>query len=269
MAELHVLSLSGGKDSVAMWLWARRTGLDPIPVYVDTGWEWPGHHAYLDQLETLVGPITRVRAESGLVELTRKKRTFPSRVRRWCTEELKIKPFATELARIRAARDCDCVVLVGVRREESVSRAALPEREWADHYDCEVWRPLLDWSLADVVAEHHSAGVPLHPLYRMGAERVGCFPCVGAPKSELALVARVMPERIAQIRSLELEIGATMFTRDRRTEKRRTGTGPSVEPVGIDEVVAWSRTDRGGQQMTLEPAPTGCMRWGICEPRGA
>ena len=46
--------------------------------------------------------------------------------------------------------------------------------------------------------------------------------------------------------------------------------GPSVVPIGIDEVLRWANTDRGGKQVTLVRMPTGCARWGICErpPKG-
>lgn len=37
----------------------------------------------------------------------------------------------------------------------------------------------------------------------------------------------------------------------------------------IDEVVAWSRTARGGRQLTLIDEPLGgCARWGLCEGKG-
>lgn len=274
---INVVSLSGGKDSVALWLWARRTGLDPVAIYSDTLWEWDGHAPYLDLLEASVGPIReRTRPQLSFAGLVRVKGTFPGRVRKFCTEDLKLKPFADALDRLRHETGDDCQVLVGVRREESKSRAdpvLTPEREWAKHYDCEVWRPILDWTLLDVVEEHHRAGIPLHPLYHHGAERVGCFPCVNAPKSELALVARLQPSRITEIREMEAETGQTMFTRDRRTEKARlmksgvpeSEAGPSVVPIGIDEAVLWGNTERGGEQLLLVPAFTGCARWGICE----
>lgn len=264
---IHVVSLSGGKDSVALWLWAKRTGLSPIvALYADTGWEWDGHDEYLGYLERRVGPIRRCGPADSFAATVRRKGTFPSRVRRWCTEELKIQPFRAELDRLRDETGDDVVVLLGIRRDESPSRAAAAEREWADHYDCEVWRPILDWDIERVAGEHHMAGILMHPLYHQGAERVGCFPCVGAPKSELALVARLMPKRVDEIRALEAECGQTMFTRDRRSEKRKAGgEGPSVEPIGIDEVMEWAATDRGGRQLTLVPQTTGCARWGVCD----
>lgn len=46
------------------------------------------------------------------------------------------------------------------------------------------------------------------------------------------------------------------------TPGRRSGMVP------IDEVVAWSRTSKGGRQLPLlaEPPSGGCFRWGLCEP---
>ena len=264
-----VVMLSGGKDSVATLLWARRTGLDPIAVYEDTRFEWEGHYAHLDELERLIQPIIRIQSDKSFLEWGRHKGTFPSRVRKWCTEELKLKVGKQWLDHYRETTGEDVQLLLGIRREESAKRAdpaKTPEREFSEFYDCDVWRPILDWTVQDVIAEHRLAGVPMHPLYHEGAERVGCFPCVNAGKTELALVARLQPGRIDEIRAMEAEVGQTMFTRDRRTEKRKAGDdGPSVVPIGIDEVITWAKTARGGRALTLFQPPTGCARWGTCE----
>ena len=266
---VNIVSMSGGKDSTALWLWSLRTGLDPVAVYVDTGWEWHGHHQHLDMLEARIGKIHRIPPTETFEDATKRKGTFPSRVRKWCTEELKLKPFRAWLDRFRDDTGDDVQVLLGVRREESSKRAdpvLTPEREKSEFYDCDVWRPILDWTVQSVIAEHRRSAIPMHPLYHHGAERVGCFPCVNASKAELEIVGRLAPERIDLIRSVESEIGQTMFTRDRRTEKRKLGDdGPSVVPIGIDEVMAWARTDRGGKQISLVRMPTGCARWGVCE----
>lgn len=262
----NIVSLSGGKDSVALWLWARRTGLDPVAVYVDTGWEWDGHHAHLDLLEARLGPIHRIAATETFEDVVRRKRSFPSRVRKWCTEELKLKPFREWLDAFRDSTGDDVQVLLGIRRDESAARAEALEREWSEFYDCEVWRPILNWTVQEVIVEHRIAAIPMHPLYHQGAERVGCFPCVNASKAELEVVGRLAPERVTRIRELEAEMGATMFTRDRRAEKRRAvDNGPSVVPIGIDQVMEWARTKRGGKEIALERPPSGCARWGVCE----
>lgn len=265
----NIVSMSGGKDSVALWLWALRTGLDPIAVYVDTGWEWDGHHRHLDMLEQRVGPICRIKPKETFEQRTRRYGMFPSRVKKWCTRELKIEPFKQWLDAFVDQSGEDVQLLLGIRREESAKRAdpiATPEREWSDLYDCEVWRPILDWTVEQVIEEHRTAGIPMHPLYHHGSERVGCFPCVNASKAELAVLGRIDPGRVSLIRQIEADTQQTMFTRDRRTEKRRQGdNGPSVVPIGIDEVLAWAKTERGGKKLALVQPPTGCARWGICE----
>lgn len=268
-----IASVSGGKDSVAVWAWALRQGLKPVAVYLDTQFEWSGHYAHLDAVQTKLGPLHRTAHPEGLLAMARRKGTFPSRVRKWCTEELKIKLFAAWLDAYRERTGEDVVVMLGIRHDESASRASAVEWEWSYLYDCEVWRPILDWTVEDVIGEHHRADVPMHPLYFHGAERVGCWPCVNAGKAELALVAKLSPERIAEIRDAERAIGQTMFTRDRRTEKRKAlaagatpeQAGPSVVPIGIDEVIAWAQTARGGRQLQLHQPATGCARWGVCE----
>lgn len=280
----NIVSLSGGKDSVALWLWAIRMGLNPIAVYADTHWEWEelegsgrgGHYAHLDLLEARIGKIHRVGIDETFEDVVRRKSSFPSRVRKWCTEELKLVPFRDWLDQFREETGDDVQVLLGIRREESADRAdeqKTPEREHSDFYDADVWRPILDWTVEQVIAEHRRAAIPMHPLYHEGAERVGCFPCVNASKAELAIVGRIAPKRVDRIRNLETEMGATMFTRDRRTEKEaliRSGVaadqaGPSVVPIGIDEVMLWARTERGGKQFSLFQPRTGCARWGVCE----
>lgn len=274
---ITVVSLSGGKDSVALWLWARRVGLDPVAVYIDTRWEWKGHYAYLEEIERLIGPFERIHADETFAQITRRKKSFPSRVRKWCTEHLKVKPFRVWLEAMRDRTGQDVRVLLGIRREESTKRAdpvQTPEREWSEAYDCDVWRPILDWKVSDVAAEHHLAGVPMHPLYHMGAERVGCWPCVNASKPELRLLGELSPERVDEIRNLEREMGATMFVRDRRTEKKKliangataAEAGPSVEPLPIDDVMTWARTAHGGREIALYQPRSGCARWGVCSP---
>lgn len=262
---IWVVGLSGGKDSVATWLYARRLGLNPIiALFNDTLWEASWTYEYLEMLERTIGPIRRTRSE-GFEARARRTGTFPSRVRKWCSPELKVMPCAAELDRIREETGDEVTVLTGFRREESASRAVAAEREWMDEYDCEVWRPILDWKLADVIAEHHRHGVPLNPLYLKGAERVGCWPCIHARKSEIRLISEIDPERIDRVEAMERDIGQTMFTIEESRAGKPKDAPRKVIPTGIRDVVAWSRTSRGGVQLAVIPEASGCARWGICE----
>lgn len=260
-----VASISGGKDSTAMALWLREVGIQPRYIFADTGWEAAETYDYIDStLRPLLGEITTVQGrDGGLVPLVRRKAMFPSRLRRFCTDELKVRPIHAELRALVEA-GADVVSAVGVRASESAARAKLPR--WDGYNDrgvaWSVWRPLIAWSEADVIAIHTRHGVAPNPLYMRGASRVGCWPCIFARKREIRLIADLDPDRIDEVRELERELdGPTFFHRPTIDDSPHTL---------IDEVVEWARTDRGGRQMLLmpEPADEGCMRWGLCEPAG-
>lgn len=252
-----------------MWLWARRTGLSPlVPVFADTKWESDkdeiSTYAYLDTLEQLIGPIRRLASE-GFEVRTRRLGTFPSRARKWCSPELKVQMVAAELNRIRDEYQDECEVLVGIRRDESDKRAnpvLTPEREWSNDYDCEVWRPILDWTVGDVIAEHHRGNVPMNPLYLAGSNRVGCWPCIHAGKVELRMLGELDPERVERVAAMERDIGQTMFTLE---EPRGGGKARKKIPVSIHEAVLWARTEHGGRQLSMHGQASGCFRWGTCE----
>lgn len=264
---INVICYSGGKDSTAMLLWAIREGISPRRVvFADTGWEHEETLRYVDYIEHLLGvSIARVRGKETFEERVRRLRGFPSSGRRWCTDELKRQPTKRYLDELREETGDDVRVLVGVRAEESRSRAAMSEHEWDTDYDCDTWRPLLNWTLEDVVAEHHRARVLLNPLYHLGAERVGCWPCINAGKTEIELVSRIDPARINRIRDMERVTKNTMFSKEAPLHERPDGAKRTELPLPIDAAVAWSRTKRGGKEIQLVQAPSGCARWGICE----
>ena len=202
-----ILSISGGKDSTAMALWLRELEIPAVPVFCDTGWEHPETYRYLREvLPRLIGPVVELRGELDMIGWIRRLRMFPSRSRHWCTDRLKLRLIRRYL-RTLGPDPVDCV---GVRAEESDVRAGLSlwERE-RGYY--EVWRPILHWPLSEVWAIHERHGCPRNPLYDLGATRVGCWPCVWSGRADLRLVADSDPDRISLIRSLEQEIGKTLF----------------------------------------------------------
>lgn len=286
-----VVSVSGGKDSTALVLALREAGADVARyVFADTGWEAPETYAYLDLLREKLGiVIDVVRAEpktaefkGGMVDRIIARAGFPARMQRWCTRELKLEPLRAYHDRLEDQLGVETVCVVGVRGAESVSRSKMPELEdepvGARSWGGWVWRPLLAWTVEDVLAAHHRASIPVNPLYLRGHDRVGCYPCIFARKDEVRLVAEHAPERIDQIRALEAKVTSLRATRNRETP------GRYAHPIGtyfqgrgeagrngmmtIDRVVAWSRTAKGGRQLPLlaEPPSGGCMRWGLCEP---
>lgn len=284
VAGLHlVLSISGGKDSTAAALALRESGLEFRMVFADTGWEAPETYAHLDYLRTALGPIDVVGTPGGMVEKIRKRAGFPARMQRWCTRELKLEPLREYHDRI-GNTEGETVCVVGVRAAESEARAKMPvledepegDRSWGGW----VWRPILHWSVEDVIRIHNRHGVRMNPLYHRGHDRVGCYPCIFARKEEIRLIAEHSPGRIDEIRQLEAMTTEERAARNAEKPGRYSymegtffqGRGENGRNgfMKIDNVVAWSRTERGGRQFPLlAPVPEGgCMRWGLCETHG-
>lgn len=181
-----VASVSGGKDSTALILALREAEVASRYVFADTGWEAPETYAYLDTLrETLGITIDVVRADGTMVDRIRKRHGFPGRMQRWCTRELKLEP----LRKYHDALGVETASAMGVRGEESEKRARMAEWEDSDEWSGWTWRPLIRWSVQEVLAIHHRHGVPVNPLYRRGHDRVGCFPCIYSRKDEIRLIA--------------------------------------------------------------------------------
>jgi len=272
---IPVVSVSGGKDSTAVCLALTEAGIEHRRVFADTGWEHDSTYEHLDTLRKHLGPIDVVGVEGGMVAKMRVRAGFPSRMQRWCTSTLKIKPLQEYHDEIRDSEG-DTVSVVGIRSDESHSRSMMLPFEDDDRWGGYVWRPILSWSVEDVISIHHRHGVPLHPLYHQGMSRVGCWPCIFARKDEIRLMAEIDPGRIDLIRSLEQEFVQLRRSRNEETPGRYANPDDACFFMSIDrrvknnidQVVAWSRTSRGGKQVELlAPPPSGgCFRWGMCEP---
>jgi len=263
------VSVSGGKDSAATALFLRELGIPCRYVFADTGWEHEDTYAYLrGELTRVLGPIDEVRSKhGGLADLSRKKKMFPSRLRRFCTEELKVFPIAKWVDEHENG-----VMAVGIRADESAKRAAMKDWEWSDAMKCWSWRPILSWTEADVIAIHRRHGLMPNPLYLRGASRVGCWPCIFARKAEIAGLDEA---RIEEIRALERDVGDAAELRGSPRPKFFQGRlrDPATKKyIGwdIDRVMDWSRTDqRTKLPIVVDEAERddGCARWGLCEAR--
>ncbi len=95
--ERHVLGLSGGRDSAALAVYMRQhhPELNIEYFFTDTGKELPEVYEFLGRLEGFLGkPIERLNPDRDFdFWLTQYKSFLPSPRTRWCTRQLKIRPF--------------------------------------------------------------------------------------------------------------------------------------------------------------------------------
>ena len=95
--ERHVLGLSGGRDSAALAVYMRQhhPELDIEYFFTDTGKELPEVYEYLGRLEGFLGqPILRLNPDRDFDFWLKQYNDFlPSPQSRWCTRQLKLRPF--------------------------------------------------------------------------------------------------------------------------------------------------------------------------------
>ncbi|MCR8961638.1 phosphoadenosine phosphosulfate reductase family protein [Brevibacillus halotolerans] len=299
---INVLSVSGGKDSTAMWLYAREQGVEVLPVFADTGHEHEKTYEYLDYLENKLGPIKRVRVDfteriarkritvvtkwrdegiseeiiqqvlktlnpTGIpfLDLCLWKGRFLSTKARFCTQFLKIEPIEQQVYLPILAEGNDICSWQGVRAQESPERAKLSERESTSE-GFEVYRPLLHWTVEDVFSIHKKHNIDPNPLYKLGMSRVGCMPCINCNKGELFEIARRFPKEIARVAEWERIVAKASKHGISTFFSTANGNGNN-----IDEVIEWSKTAYGGKQYDLIKAiefdnvPDCSSAYGLCE----
>lgn len=199
---------------------------------------------------------------------------FPGRMRQFCTEELKTIPITTQVVG-PMLKDGPVLQWLGIRAEESAVRAR--QARFNRHESGSMlWRPIFGWTVEQVWKQHTRHGIAPNPLYALGASRVGCWACINSRKEEVRLIADLTPDHIARLREWERLVAlaskygeATFFPAmtDSADRTRRD------RYAGIDDVVEWSRTSRGGRQFDLffqEQAGGGCASdLGLCERSAA
>jgi 3'-phosphoadenosine 5'-phosphosulfate sulfotransferase (PAPS reductase)/FAD synthetase len=313
----HVISVSGGKDSLATLLIAiARFGRDRIiAIFCDTGNEHELTYAYLDYLERTLGiTITRLKADfseqiarkrlfiardvrhgrdakgrklrwsnkakrralsvlhptgNPFLDLCLWKGRFPSRKAQFCTEELKRNmAVGFQLELIEAGHTV--VSWQGVRRDESINRRLAPKFESVGG-GLYIFRPIVEWTAADVFAFCATHSIDPNPLYTQGMSRVGCMPCINVNKPELKQISIRFGGHIRRISEWERLVsmaskrGFSTFITDAHDAADRREI---FADLNIWERVRWATTTRGGRQFSLipdGPANACSSSYGLCE----
>lgn len=226
-----IVSFSGGKDSQACLIKAVRDyGKENVTaVFCDTGWEHPITYKHVDDVCNQLG-VKLIKLKNGKVNgfqgLCIQMKCFPVATRRACTSMLKIKPMIDWVLN----QDDSMIIIQGIRAGESKARAAMnaecsyfkeyynPEIKkslyrkrdvlaWCKTHDASILRPIFKWSAQDVIDYILANGQQPNPLYRKGAARVGCYPCIMSRQSEVKVLARDK-EMLQRLIQLEKDVNA-------------------------------------------------------------
>jgi hypothetical protein len=202
MAEKHVLGISGGRDSAALAVYMRQhePNLEIDYFFTDTGKELPEVYEFLGRLEGFLGkPILRLNPDRDFDFWLREYKNFlPSPQTRWCTRQLKIKPFEDWVRPFVKAGD---VVhsYVAIRSDEDYREGYVSGQE-----NLRIHLPFRASGIdkAGVAEILEAAGVGLPDYYRWRS-RSGCTFCFYQQKIEWARLLEEHPDAFEEAQRYE------------------------------------------------------------------
>lgn len=146
---------------------------------------------------------------------------------RWCSAVVKIDVGSRVIANTPMYASGDFVVCTGERRAESANRARYAEVEThrCDSKSRRVlsWRPVIDWSDAQVWEIMWRWKIQPHPAYELGWGRCSCQLCIFGSANTWASIKVLSPEKVEEIAQLEIELGHTLYNGLTILEKAEMG----------------------------------------------
>lgn len=265
----HMLGLSGGRDSAALAIFMRQhhPEIDIEYFFTDTGKELPEVYEFLGRLEGFLGkPILRLNPDRDFDFWLKQYNDFlPSPQTRWCTRQLKLRPFESWV-RPMLENGYTVYSYVAIRSDEEYREG------YASKNDNLIVRlPFKEAGVdkAGVIEILDSSGLGL-PKYYAWRTRSGCTFCFFQQKIEWVRLKEQHPEAFEQAKAYEktaVEHGSP-FTwsmgesleelerpervtqiradHERRLAKLKSKTQPNPlrpdgEPLDIDELYGTSK----------------------------
>lgn len=202
MAERHVLGISGGKDSAALAIYMRQhhPELNIEYFFTDTGKELPEVYDFLGKLEGFLGKkIEYLNPDRDFDFWLKEYNNFlPSPQTRWCTRQLKLRPFELWVRPMLAAGHT-VTSYVAIRADEEYRegyasrqknlKIALPFREHG-----------IDKAAVGEILEASGVGWPEYYKWR---SRSGCTFCFFQQKIEWARLKQHHPEAFEEAKTYE------------------------------------------------------------------
>ncbi|WP_230291881.1 phosphoadenosine phosphosulfate reductase family protein [Croceicoccus sp. Ery5] len=198
----HVLGLSGGRDSAALAVFMRQRHpeIDVEYFFTDTGKELPEVYRYLTRLEGYLGKsILRLNPDRDFdFWLKSYKSYLPSPQSRWCTRQLKLRPFERWVRQFLDAGET-VISYVAIRSDE----------EYREGYQSNKDKLLISLPFKDsgidktgVIEILEGSGLGL-PDYYGWRTRSGCTFCFFQQKIEWVRLRERHPEAFEEAKQYE------------------------------------------------------------------
>lgn len=193
---MHVVALSGGKDSTALAL--RLAEVEPRDytyVITPTGNELPEMFAHWRMLSDMLGkPLTIATQGRSLQGEIKRQAMLPNHTARWCTRILKLEPYYAWMR-----QHAPCISYVGLRADEDDRTGMVFPEEAGIRVDFPMKR--WGWGLAEVLAYLRTKNVSI-------PERTDCAACFWQRIGEWYLLWRNHPDEYAEAEALEAGVAA-------------------------------------------------------------
>lgn len=191
----HLLGLSGGKDSSALAIYLR----DKVPemeyFFADTGAELPETLEFIDILQDYLGkPIKRLNAGRSFEHYLKMNGNFlPTAKSRWCTSDLKIKPFEEYVGGDEA------ITYVAIRADEAHRQGYLSTKP-----NISARYPFIEdgKNQEDIKEILATCGVGM-PKYYEWRSRSGCYFCFFQRKVEWVNLSERYPHLFEEAKNYE------------------------------------------------------------------
>ncbi len=193
---LHLVALSGGKDSAALALRLAevRPDIDFTYFCTPTGDELPDMERHWQKLGRLLGkPILRLHHKLDLNGLIEFYGALPNWRQRWCTRQLKI-----EVAKAFYLRHPGSVAYVGLRVDEPEREGGIYGNIVDQRYPLREW----GWGLPEVLGYLHERGITI-------PRRTDCARCYDQRIGEWWDLWKDYPDIYADAEEQEIKYGHT------------------------------------------------------------
>lgn len=254
--EMHVLGLSGGRDSAALAVYMRQhhPELELTYFFTDTGKELPEVYEYLGRLEGFLGrPILRLNPDRDFDFWLKQYNSFlPSPQTRWCTRQLKLRPFEHWL-RPYLDEGKKIFSYVAIRSDEEYR-----EGYSSTHANLIVKLPFKQAGVdkAGVLDILEAAGLGL-PKYYSWRTRSGCTFCFFQQKIEWVRLMEEHPDAFEDAKTYEKNAvdHGSPFTWSQGESLEQLSKPERIEQIRADHEARIKRLRKKTQPNPLRPEP--------------